>query len=66
MVGKITGISDCESAEVHMVVIRANGSREDLGVVSYYNRNPLKTMIFRIKQFLRVKGILKNKTNNIS
>jgi hypothetical protein len=65
MVGRITGISDCESAEVHMVVIRANGSREDLGVVSYYNRNPLKTAIFKIKQYLKSIGVL-SKTNNIS
>ena len=63
MVGKITGISDCESAEVHMVVIRANGSREDLGVVSYYNKNPLKTMIFRIKQYIKAIGAKKYKTN---
>ena len=63
MVGKITGISDCESAEVHMVVIRANGSREDLGVVSYYNRNPLKTAIFKIKQYIKAIGAKKYKTN---
>ena len=63
MVGKITGISDCESAEVHMVVIRANGSREDLGVVSYYNKNPLKTAIFKIKQYIKAIGAKKYKTN---
>lgn len=61
MVGKISGISDCESAEVSMVVIRANGSIEDLGVVSYYNRNPLKTAIFRIKQYFKAIGAKKYK-----
>lgn len=30
-------------------VIRANGTEEDLGVVSYYNKNPLKRLIWRLK-----------------
>ena len=60
----ITGISNADSAEVSMVIIRANGKKEDLGVVSYYNKNPLKTAIFKIKQWLgiKVKSSLGNKT----
>lgn len=30
------------SAEVRAVVIRADGTQEDLGVVSYWHRNPIK------------------------
>ena len=30
------------SAEVQAVIIRADGSREDLGTISYWHRNPLK------------------------
>lgn len=56
MVGKITGVSDCKSAEVHMVVIRADGRREDLGVVAYYNQNPFKTLVFKIKKFFGALG----------
>lgn len=29
-------------AEVSAVVIRADGTREDLGVISYYHKNPIK------------------------
>ena len=51
----IDGISNAKSAELSMVVIRADGSREDLGVVSYYNKNPIKRAIFKIKQWLGIK-----------
>jgi hypothetical protein len=49
------GTSDCKSAELSMVVIRADGSKEDLGVVAYYHKNPLKTAIFKIKQYFKVR-----------
>lgn len=29
-------------AEVSAVIIRADGTREDLGVISYWHRNPIK------------------------
>lgn len=51
----IDGISNAKSAELSMVVIRADGSREDLGVVSYYNKNPIKRAIFKIKTLLGIK-----------
>jgi hypothetical protein len=31
-------------ASIAAVVIRADGTREDLGVVSYWNRNPLRRL----------------------
>lgn len=46
-----SGVSNCESAEVSMVVIRADGTKQDLGVVSYYNKNPFKRTMFYIKQY---------------
>lgn len=36
-------------------VIRADGSREELGVVSYWNRNPLKRLAWALKNKLRRK-----------
>jgi hypothetical protein len=30
------------------VVIRADGTREDLGIISYYHRNPLKRLWYRL------------------
>jgi hypothetical protein len=51
----ISGIGNAKSAEVSMVVVRANGTREDLGVVSYYSKNPIKRAIFKIKQMLGIK-----------
>lgn len=32
--------SDIKSAEIRAVVIRADGTTHDLGVVAYYHRNP--------------------------
>lgn len=51
----ITGIGKAKQAEVSMVIIRADGSKEDLGVVSYFSSNPLKRAIFKIKQILGIK-----------
>lgn len=35
---------------VEAVVHRADGSREDLGAVSYWHRNPLRRLAWRLKQ----------------
>jgi len=51
----ITGIGNAKSAEMSMTIIRADGKREELGVVSYYHKNPIKRAIFKIKQFLGIK-----------
>jgi hypothetical protein len=34
-------------------VIRKDGTREDLGVVSYYHRNPLKRAMWALRQKLK-------------
>lgn len=33
---------DIQSASIAAVVIRADGTREDLGVISYWHKNPLR------------------------
>lgn len=39
---------ELKEIQIDAVVIRADGTREDHGVVSYYHKNPLK----RFKHFL--------------
>jgi hypothetical protein len=38
---------DVKQSSISAVVIRADGTIEDLGVVSYYHKNPLKRWIFK-------------------
>lgn len=38
-----------QEASISAVVIRADGRREDLGTISYWNRNPLKRLMWRLK-----------------
>lgn len=38
---------------VKAVIIRADGKREDLGVISYWHKNPLKRLMFRVQQFFK-------------
>lgn len=37
------------------VVTRADGTVEDLGMISYYNSNPFKRWIWKTKQFFKRK-----------
>jgi hypothetical protein len=37
------------SAQVSAVIIRANGTREDLGVISYWHKNPFRRLLWRLK-----------------
>jgi len=54
-----TAKSELQEASIEAVVIRADGSRENLGVVSYYHKNPLKRAAWAAKQ---AKQKLKSKT----
>lgn len=47
-----SGTSKPRAAEVQAVVIRADGTREDLGVIAYWHRNPLKRLWFFIRKNL--------------
>ncbi len=40
--------SDAREASIEAVIIRADGSREDLGVIAYYHRNPLRRLWWRL------------------
>jgi len=44
---------EVRSAQIDVVVIRADGTREDLGTVSYYHRNPLRRLWWRLGRLLR-------------
>jgi len=39
--------------ELSARIIRADGSVQELGVISYWHKNPLKQILWRIKQWLR-------------
>ena len=43
-------VSECE---LTAVIIRADGTREDLGVISYYSKNPIKMAKYKIKKVVR-------------
>ena len=40
--------SEITEASIAAVVIRADGSREDLGVVSYWHKNPLRRLLWKL------------------
>ncbi len=42
-----------KEAKIEIKVIRANGTVEDLGVVSYWHKNPLKRWWWTLKSKLR-------------
>ena len=43
---------NAKEAQIHAVITRADGTVEDLGVVSYWHKNPVKRFLWRIKQWL--------------
>jgi hypothetical protein len=45
--------ADVKEATIEAVVIRKDGTREDLGVVSYYHQNPLKRAMWALRQKLK-------------
>lgn len=45
--------SDIKSAEIQAVIIRADGTKQDLGTIAYYHRNPLKRFAFWLKTKLK-------------
>jgi hypothetical protein len=44
--------SDIKQGQIEAVIIRADGTRENLGVVSYYNKSWFKMFLWNLKQFL--------------
>lgn len=48
--------SGATSASITAVVTRADGRVEDLGIISYWHRNPLKRAAYFVKKKLKLKG----------
>lgn len=50
----MTSITSAKSSsQLSVVVTRANGTVEDLGIVSYWHKNPLKRLAWRATRFLK-------------
>lgn len=47
-----TARGQAKSIEIEAVVIRADGTREVLGTVAYWHRNPLRRWAFRLRRRL--------------
>ena len=44
------GRSKVESVSMELTVIRANGDREDIGVVGYWHRKPLQRLLYNLRR----------------
>lgn len=56
MSGTVLAPARARSATIRAVVTRADGRVEDLGVVSYWHRNPVMRAAWRVVRFLRGLG----------
>ena len=56
--GTVKAAGKIKEARIQAVIIRADGSRENLGTVSYYHSNPLKRLWHKLKELAR--GIARN------
>ena len=45
----LEGRSKVEQASIAATVIRKDGTREELGIVSYWHRNPLRRLWWRLR-----------------
>jgi hypothetical protein len=43
--GNVQASADIKSAELSAVIIRADGTREDLGTIASYHKNPVKRLL---------------------
>ena len=48
-------IAQSNAKEIHLVatIRRADGTIEELGVIDYWHKNPIKRFIWKLKKFLR-------------
>ena len=53
----ILASSDVKQASISAVIIRADGTIEDLGTISYYHKNPLYRLWWRLKEAFHVKRV---------
>lgn len=47
--GQMHVAANVKSAELQAVVIRADGTREDLGTIAYYHKNPIKRLTHKVR-----------------
>jgi hypothetical protein len=45
--------TDAKEASIEAVVIRADGSRENLGTIAYWHRNPVRRLWWHAKRKLK-------------
>ena len=45
--------SNAKEAQISVVITRVDGTVEHLGIVSYWNKNPLKRIFWSIKKWLQ-------------
>lgn len=43
--------SEIATASIEAVVIRADGTRENLGTVAYWHRNPLRRALWKVSRW---------------
>lgn len=43
-----------DEAKLSAVIIRADGSKEDLGEIAYFSKNPIKRIMWKIKKLFKV------------
>ena len=48
MSGDVTARADVRETSISAVIIRADGTREDLGTVAYWHRNPVRRLVWRL------------------
>jgi hypothetical protein len=48
--GDMIANSEIKNASISAVIIRADGSREDLGVIAEYHRNPIRRALAAVKK----------------
>lgn len=53
MPGNVIAPAKAREALIEARVIRADGSVEHLGVVSYWHRNPLRRALWRVRRWLK-------------
>lgn len=41
-----------KEATLRAVIIRADGTRVELGTVAYYHRNPLRRLLYQVRRLL--------------
>lgn len=58
--------SPVKSAEITMTIIRADGTVEEIGAVSYYHRNPLRRLHHRLFVKPKVEQAIKDANSRVA